>query len=195
MSNNFSVNEIETFLFVCLFVHEPKDPPKAPSFRVDNVSTHEAVLSWDYGTSQMQTSSSEAGGGGGPLLVDGYVISYHVSSVRQHDNHLGLLDFIESIGTNSGSTSSSSSSSSSTSTNMNNDDWQSVTISSPSTSSFTIRNLRCGTEYIGRIEAFNEMGSGRPSELLRFSTLGNGMLNNLFCCVIYFHWLINQQNV
>lgn len=78
-----------------------------------------------------------------PLLVDGFVISYHLAQ-----NYV-----IEepSIG----------------------EDWQSITISSSSTSSFILRNLRCGSEYVTRIEAFNEMGSGNPSETIRFSTLGS----------------------
>ena len=182
------------------------DPPKAPHFRLENVSTHEAVLAWDYGqqlqpfsSSSLVSSSSNSAGpssssqdssnsrdrdsAGGPLLVDGYVISYHVAPVRSIlDSASGNGFYVDSskdsdllLIPDGGSGSSGSSSSSSSSSSLKSaDDWQSVTISSPSTASFTLRNLRCGTEYIARIEAFNEMGSGRPSELLRFSTLGSG---------------------
>ncbi len=181
------------------------DPPKAPHFRLENVSTHEAVLAWDYGqqlqpfSSSSLVSSNSAGpssssssqdssngrdrdSAGGPLLVDGYVISYHVAPVRSIlDSANGNGFYVDSskdsdllLIPDGGGSSGSSSSSSSSSSLKSADDWQSVTISSPSTASFTLRNLRCGTEYIARIEAFNEMGSGRPSELLRFSTLGSG---------------------
>ena len=80
----------------------------------------------------------------GPLLVDGFVISYHLAQNYVIDDN-----------------------------NIGTEDWQSITISSSSTSSFMLRNLRCGSEYVTRIEAFNEMGSGRPSEMIRFSTLGS----------------------
>ena len=119
-------------------------------------------------------------------MVDGYVISYHVSSAKQYENYyyqnnnnkqLGSLTSSSSDLISNSISGSSSSTSSIDKQQQQNDDWQSVTISSPSTSSFTIRNLRCGTEYICRIEAFNEMGSGRPSDLLRFSTLGSGRSN------------------
>ncbi|KAH9419282.1 hypothetical protein DERP_005789 [Dermatophagoides pteronyssinus] len=146
------------------------DPPRPPNFRIENVSTHEALLSWDYtsiisrdslylmsssSSSSLLSSSSGSSliGNGqdlqqqqddnGPLIVDGYVISYHLAQNYVIDDN-----------------------------NIGTEDWQSITISSSSTSSFTLRNLRCGSEYVTRIEAFNEMGSGRPSEMIRFSTLG-----------------------
>ncbi|CAG2122094.1 unnamed protein product, partial [Medioppia subpectinata] len=37
---------------------------------------------------------------------------------------------------------------------------------------YVLRNLRCGTTYIVKIEAFNEVGTGRPSDELRFTTQG-----------------------
>jgi hypothetical protein len=40
--------------------------------------------------------------------------------------------------------------------------------------SYVLRNLRCGTTYIVKIEAFNEVGTGRASDELRFTTVGKG---------------------
>lgn len=124
------------------------------------------MLSWDYssllnnrnnaGDSLYSISTSALIGndiaadngnsldGSGPLLVDGYVISYHLAQNYIIDD-----------------------------ANIGTEDWQSVTISSSSATNFMLKNLRCGSEYVTRIEAFNEMGSGRPSEMIRFSTLGS----------------------
>jgi hypothetical protein len=40
--------------------------------------------------------------------------------------------------------------------------------------SYVLRNLKCGTAYIVKIEAFNEVGNGKPSDELRFTTSGKG---------------------
>jgi hypothetical protein len=40
--------------------------------------------------------------------------------------------------------------------------------------SYVLRNLKCGTNYIVKIEAFNEVGNGKPSDELRFTTSGKG---------------------
>ena len=41
--------------------------------------------------------------------------------------------------------------------------------------SYVLRNLRCGTTYIIKVEAFNEVGTGKPSDELRFTTNGKGI--------------------
>ena len=46
--------------------------------------------------------------------------------------------------------------------------------------SYVLRNLRCGTTYIVKVEAFNEVGTGRPSDELRFTTNGKGIHFYLF---------------
>lgn len=117
------------------------DPPRPPNFRIENVSTHEAILAWDYSGYTPTISPLSGYLDSEPLLVDGYVLSYHLATGDKHSET---------------------------------DDWQSVTISSSSASTYLLQNLRCGTEYIARIEAFNEMGTGKPSEPIRFSTLGTG---------------------
>lgn len=118
------------------------------------------MLTWDYGIQSITSSMTSAYSTDDPLLVDGYVISYHLSSNQFSNDKLEPNSVANSGGSGVGG--------------AGNDDWQSVTISSSSTSTYTLQNLRCGSEYIVRIEAFNEMGSGKPSEPIRFSTLGTG---------------------
>lgn len=51
--------------------------------------------------------------------------------------------------------------------------WETISVSEK-LQGHTLQNLRCGTLYQIRVEAFNEMGSGEPSDVLQFSTLGQG---------------------
>lgn len=53
--------------------------------------------------------------------------------------------------------------------------WETISVSDKH-QGHTLRNLRCGTLYQIRLEAFNEMGSGESSDVLQFSTLGQGEL-------------------
>lgn len=53
--------------------------------------------------------------------------------------------------------------------------WETISVSEK-IQGHTLRNLRCGTLYQVRVEAFNEMGNGEPSDVLQFSTLGQGKI-------------------
>lgn len=50
-------------------------------------------------------------------------------------------------------------------------DWDPIQLSRQQRT-FVLKNLRCGSEHVAKVEAFNEVGQGKPSEELRFSTTG-----------------------
>lgn len=105
--------------------------------------------------------------------IDGFIISYRVLKkfVLDAFNGNGNNNIDQINGITVGNKKQYNSKSSTNANSINN--WETITVSKK-LSGYTLRNLRCGTNYRLRVEAFNEMGSGEASDILEFSTLGRG---------------------
>lgn len=142
----------------------PKDPPGKSHIRLLNVTSYEASIGWeideppfelDVSSGNVKDESSRN--------IDGYIISYRAMS-RKYVLESGSIDAAERalIEQNNKMTSMKL---------LNTNSWETITVTRKA-SSYTLRNLRCGTNYRLKVEAFNEMGNGLPSDTLEFATIG-----------------------
>lgn len=106
------------------------------------------------------------------INIDGFIISYRplVKRVSMSYTSLGVDDYDiddqdDSLNNDFGSRSYER--------KYQANNWETISVSEK-LQGHTLQNLRCGTLYQIRVEAFNEMGSGEPSDVLQFSTLGQG---------------------
>ncbi|XP_054158871.1 cell adhesion molecule DSCAM-like [Oppia nitens] len=127
------------------------DPPEAPLVKVDSLTTSDATLIWDLMSSSSSSSSSLFKDSDGNQ-VDGFIISYRMDG-------------------NSGVTTGALAEHMASNNNNINNNWETIQLSGQH-KKYVLRNLRCGTSYIVKVEAFNDVGTGRPSDELRFSTVG-----------------------
>lgn len=76
-----------------------------------------------------------------------------------------------------------------------NDTWEEIELD-PDTLDYELTDLQCGTGYEVCISAFNEIGKGEPSSMIKVGTNGSGkkklsmnfytLLNNIWCCYLLF---------
>lgn len=102
--------------------------------------------------------------------IDGYIISFY--AIYKHSpvyqDRKDRTD-VESVDTNEDSTEQRK--------YYQTNNWETISVSEKF-NTYTLRNLKCGTLYRIKVEAFNEMGNGESSDVLEFATMGQGNAQN-----------------
>lgn len=160
------------------------DPPGKPVIKLTNVSLYEASFIWSM-PHVNHNNGNEIGNeilndfdmdNQNPINIEGYIISYRAlikritafSGSSIVDDTFEQAEFIhpDSIDDENDEQQLYS-------RKYQANNWETISVSEK-IQGHTLRNLRCGTLYQVRVEAFNEMGNGEPSDVLQFSTLGQG---------------------
>lgn len=131
------------------------DPPGKTELKLYNVTSYEASFMWQASFDSHDSLDSS---------LDGYIISFR-SLAKQPSLFQGTHKEPEDTGDESLEQKDRK--------YYQLNEWETISLSEKY-NSYTLRNLKCGTLYRIKVEAFNEMGNGEASDVLEFVTVGQG---------------------